>query len=252
MNSREIDAGTPYVRSAVRASTQRKPAREEVEGSKVSVSVSKRLQRGARAAEGMIEQENKDANVLTTPAPVGSRRRATAVSTRRKKEVEMVEEDADKNAIQEKPSAVANTPVAAPVSRRRATGRSVFAKIETVGGTSVQRAYSTRRSVRLLGKDLSKMSLMDTEDNELVKIHDDVSHDLSIMSEQVEDLSDTEKGTLDLTFMNFFVLFLSDVCFESAKLDVCIMQGLVYTQHQLWFRRIPWGWNINHMIQVQM
>ncbi|TKY67839.1 dentin sialophosphoprotein [Spatholobus suberectus] len=170
LNPTDGDAGTPSVhhRTAGRASTQRKGAREEAEGSKVKVST--RPQRGARAAEGVVEQENKDANVPVTPA-AASRRRATAVSTRRKKEVEMVVQDADnKNEVQgkPKPADVPKTPAVAPVSRTRATGRSVCTtKIETPAGTSAQRAYSTRRSVRLLEKDLSKMSLMDTDDTGL-------------------------------------------------------------------------------------
>ncbi|TKY67843.1 dentin sialophosphoprotein [Spatholobus suberectus] len=196
LNPTDGDAGTPSVhhRTAGRASTQRKGAREEAEGSKVKVST--RPQRGARAAEGVVEQENKDANVPVTPA-AASRRRATAVSTRRKKEVEMVVQDADnKNEVQgkPKPADVPKTPAVAPVSRTRATGRSVCTtKIETPAGTSAQRAYSTRRSVRLLEKDLSKMSLMDTDDTGLVKIHD-FSQELSNVSQQIEDSADTEKG----------------------------------------------------------
>ncbi|XP_061357361.1 uncharacterized protein LOC133301702 [Gastrolobium bilobum] len=128
-------------------------------------------------AEGVVEEENKDANVPVTPAMVQrSRRRVPAVSTRRKKETEMLEDEG-------KPK----TPAAAPSSRRRVTGRSVCTKTETPGGTtSVQQGYSTRRSVRLLGKNLSKMGLMDKIDN--------VSEELSNVSQQEEDSAETEKG----------------------------------------------------------
>ncbi|CAJ1934053.1 unnamed protein product [Sphenostylis stenocarpa] len=198
LNPIEGDAGTPNVniRMAGRASTQRKAPRAEAEGSNVKVSVSARPLRGAGAGQGVVEQKNKDANV-PPGTPAVSVRRATAVSTRRKKEVEMVEEDGDKKGVEGQPLDVPKTPVAASVSRRRATGRSVRStkKIENTGGTSVQRTYGTRRSVRLLEKDMSKMGLIDTEDTGSVKIDDDVSQELSNISHQVEDSCDTEKGS---------------------------------------------------------
>ncbi|KAJ1410208.1 hypothetical protein SESBI_22121 [Sesbania bispinosa] len=202
----DAGAGTPDIhhRKACRASTQKKSVKEP-ESSKVST----RLRGGARTgnAEGLVaEQENKDGNVPDTPAMLpGSRRRVPAVSTRRKKEVEMLEDD--KNGVQGKPMDVAKTPAPAPRSRARATGRTVCTKTETPGGdTSMQQAhYSTRRSVRLLGKGLSKMSLMDTEaDMGLAKI-DDVSEELSMgsVSQHVEDLSDTENGaSLEVSSLN--------------------------------------------------
>ncbi|KAL2329233.1 hypothetical protein Fmac_022660 [Flemingia macrophylla] len=161
LNPTEGDLGTPSVqqRTAVRASTQRKATRGEAEGLKVSVTVT----------------------------PSASRRKVTAVSTRRRKEVEVVEDaNADKNEVQEKvkPSDLPITPAAAPVSRARAAGRSVRA----TGGASVQGAYNTRRSVRLSVKDLSKMSLVDT------KIGDDVSQEFSNISQQLEDSFTAERG----------------------------------------------------------
>ncbi|KAK7312161.1 hypothetical protein VNO77_35818 [Canavalia gladiata] len=194
LNPKEVDAGTPDVR---RASAQRKAVRGEAEGSKAKAST--RPQRGAKAgiAEGVVEEENKDANVPVTPAV--SRRRATAVSTRRKKESEMVVLDDDdddddyKNGFQGKPANVPKTPAAAPSSRTRATGRSICTKIKTPSGNSVQSTYNTRRSVRLLEKNLSKMNLMDTEDMGFAKI-DDASQELSDVSQQVQDSSNTDKG----------------------------------------------------------
>lgn len=185
LNPKEGDVGTPDIRprTVSRTSTQRK-ARNEPESSKVTSRV--RRVPAAGTGEGVVEQENKDNNVPATPAavPPSSRRRVPAPSTRRsKKEAEMLEEDEDKG----KPK----TAVAAPRSRTRATGRSACTKIETSG-------YSTRRSVRLIGKSLSKMSLMDTEDEGLSKIGD-VSEELSGVSEHVEeDSSVTEKGMLNV------------------------------------------------------
>ncbi|BAT91190.1 hypothetical protein LR48_Vigan08g197900 [Vigna angularis] len=241
LNSSEADVGTPNVnlRTAGRASSQRKATKAEVEGSTVKVSASARPLRGARVgvASGVTEQENKDGSVPPV-TPAAGRRRATAVSTRRKKEVEIVEEDGDRNdasEVTEQENKDANVPpvtpaagrrratavstrkkkeveiveedgdkndapktvAAASVARRRATSVSVCTtKNETAGGNSVQRTYSTRRSVRLLENGLSKMSLIDTEDSGFVKIDDDdVSQELSNVSNQVEDSCHTEEGS---------------------------------------------------------
>ncbi|XP_058750932.1 uncharacterized protein LOC131623948 isoform X1 [Vicia villosa] len=181
MNPKEgVDIGTPAVqpRTAGRATTQRKPVKES-ESSKIST----RPNRGARSgvAEGEVEQENKNANVpVTTPAVVPcTRRRGPAVSTRGKKEVIILDDDEedDKNEVDEKTKDVpAKTPAVAPKSRTRAAGRSVRDKKDVSAGTSLQNAYSTRRSVRVLGKSLSKVSLVETEDKEQTK-SEDVSED---------------------------------------------------------------------------
>ena len=185
LNPTEAEAGdaTPdtHHSTACRTSTRRKALREEPQSSKVVSS--QRPRRGVVA-----EQENKDANVL--PVTPAARRKATAVSTRRtKKEPEMVEDEEEKNGDQGKPIDVPKTPAAVPSSWTRATGH----KTE---GTSVQRAYNTRRSVRLLEKNLSKMSLVDADDTGLDKI-DDVSEEVSSVSQQIEDSADTEEGMLD-------------------------------------------------------
>jgi hypothetical protein len=193
LNPREGgDVGTPAVqpRTACRTSTQRKP-------------VSTRVNRGVRAGvtEGVVEQENKSANVPVTPAVVpSSTRRAPAVYSRRKKEVIDIEDSGDdKTEVQGKPVDVAKTPAVAPTSRPRAAGRSVRNKNEIPEGTSVQKAYSTRRSVRLLGSSLSKMSLVETEDTKQTKI-DDVSEEMSSVSQHEEASVDTEKGMQGLLF----------------------------------------------------
>ncbi|KAI5387920.1 uncharacterized protein LOC127101366 isoform X2 [Lathyrus oleraceus] len=173
------DIATPAVqpRTAGRTTTQRKPVKES-ESSKIST----RPNRGARSGvvEGEAEQENKDANVSNTPAVVPcSRKRAPAVSTRRKTEVVILDDDEeeDKNEVDENPKdVVAKTPAVVPKSRTRAAGRLVRDKKEVSDGTSLQNAYSTRRSVRVLGKSLSKVSLVETEDKEQTK-SEDVSED---------------------------------------------------------------------------
>nr|XP_029147276.1 helicase SWR1 isoform X2 [Arachis hypogaea] len=175
----------PHRGAASRTATGNKPVREEQQSSKVVSS--QRPQRGTRRAgngDGVIasEQENKDANVLVTPA---AKKRAPAVSLRRKKEVEAVEDDEEKNRGNEKIIDLTETPAAVPSSRTRATGRKTK-------GTSVQQGYSTRRSVRLLEKNLSNMSLMDAEDNGLEKV-DDVSEEIISVSQQIEDSADTEE-----------------------------------------------------------
>ncbi|KAL4389717.1 hypothetical protein HN51_010651 [Arachis hypogaea] len=175
----------PHRGAASRTATRNKPVREEPQSSKVVSS--QRPQRGTRRAgngDGLIasEQENKDANVLVTPA---AKKRAPAVSLRRKKEVEAVEDDEEKNRGNEKIIDLTKTPAAVPSSRTRATGRKTK-------GTSVQQGYSTRRSVRLLEKNLSNMSLIDAEDNGLEKV-DDVSEEIISVSQQIEDSADTEE-----------------------------------------------------------
>jgi hypothetical protein len=202
LNPREGgDVGTPAVqpRTACRTSTQRKP-------------VSTRVNRGVRAGvtEGVVEQENKSANVPVTPAVVpSSTRRAPAVYSRRKKEVIDIEDSGDdKTEVQGKPVDVAKTPAVAPTSRSRAAGRSVRNKNEIPEGTSVQKAYSTRRSVRLLGSSLSKMSLVETDDTKQTKI-DDVSEEMSSVSQHEEASVDTEKGMQGLliivSVISFFI-----------------------------------------------
>ncbi|KAK7307981.1 hypothetical protein VNO77_41516 [Canavalia gladiata] len=125
--------------------------------------------KAARGGEG-IEQENKDMNMAATPAVPTSRRRATAISTRRKTKPQVP--DDEKNGGQGKPTEVPKTPAAV---------------------STVTRAYNTRRSVRLLEKNLSKMSLMDAEDiGGLVKM-DTMSEDMSYISQQTDDLPETGK-----------------------------------------------------------
>ncbi|XP_054813044.1 uncharacterized protein LOC129313725 isoform X2 [Prosopis cineraria] len=159
--SDEKDTGTP----ACRTSTRRKPVVEEPESSKIST----RLRRGTRAKnDEETDQENKDLNVPVTPAVPTTRRRAPAASTRRKKEDERPNDQVPK------------TP-AASNSRVKSTS-----------------AYNTRKSVRLLEKNLSKMSLVDKEETGSVKVDDETSEELTSFSKQIEDSVDSENGASSL------------------------------------------------------
>ncbi|KAK7308890.1 hypothetical protein RJT34_05208 [Clitoria ternatea] len=121
-----------------------------------------------------IEQEKIHVNVAMTPAVSTTRRRTAAVSTRRKTTSELLDNDKSEVQVQRMPTEVPITP-AAP--------------------TTATRVYNTRRSVRLLEKNLSKMSLMDTEDVVGGLKIDDMSEDMSNtnISQQTEDLAETEK-----------------------------------------------------------
>ncbi|XP_054791632.1 LOW QUALITY PROTEIN: uncharacterized protein LOC129297304 [Prosopis cineraria] len=159
--SDEKDTGTP----ACRTSTRRKPVVEEPESSKIST----RLRRGTRAKnDEETDQENKDLNVPVTPAVPTTRRRAPAASTRRKKEDERPNDQVPK------------TP-AASNSRVKSTS-----------------AYNTRKSVRLLEKNLSKMSLVEKEETGSVKVDDETSEELTSFSKQIEDSVDSENGASSL------------------------------------------------------
>ncbi|KAK9914659.1 hypothetical protein M0R45_038425 [Rubus argutus] len=103
-------------------------------------------------------------------------------TTRRAATRKTVAEEVD----QEKTEVPQKTPAAAPTTRRRAPAASARQKTEaqTETTTSVQRAYSTRRSVRLLGKTMAKMSL-DKESNMASSI-EELSTDTTNFSEQSE------------------------------------------------------------------
>ncbi|XP_061998387.1 uncharacterized protein LOC133715767 [Rosa rugosa] len=108
-------------------------------------------------------------------------------TTRRAATKKTVVEEVD----QEKTEVPPKTP-AAPSTRRRAPAASARQKTETLTETtSVQRAYSTRRSVRLLGKTMANMSL--DKDNTMTSSIDELSADTMDCSEQSE--SSVVKGS---------------------------------------------------------
>nr|XP_023874283.1 centrosome-associated zinc finger protein CP190 isoform X3 [Quercus suber] len=185
--------GSPDIpRTAARASTRRKPTKQVTESTQPLT----RTRRGTRgsAAQG-IDQENKDVNVLITPAPAvpGSRRRVPAASSRRKIETQLREAEEDEKSEAQESSDVVETPVV-PSNRRRAPATSALRKLETEN--SVQRVYSTRHSVRLLEKNLGEMSLVENGKSEPVKI-DDMSEDMTNNSEISEHSVQFEKEMSD-------------------------------------------------------
>lgn len=101
-----------------------------------------------------------------------------------------VAEEADQESIE----VVPKTP-AAPSSRRRAPPVSARQKTETQKEeSSVQRAYSTRRSVRLLEKTMEELSLVENRKIQPLKI-DDLSKE-----ETAADSSLTMSGNLIFFF----------------------------------------------------
>ncbi|KAJ7949835.1 Zinc finger, CCHC-type [Quillaja saponaria] len=178
--------GTPDTRTASRTSTRRKPIKEDSESSMLYTHPG-----CAETSEG-IDQENKDLYVPATPAMLNTRRRAPADSSRRKKEGQMGEDE--KNEGQKKKNTDLLATPAAPNSIR-INGLIASNKLETPKeGTLVQRTYRTRRSVRLLEKNMSKMSLLDTgRTEEPVKVVE-VSEEMSYGSERSDAPVDVKKG----------------------------------------------------------
>ncbi|KAK7817537.1 hypothetical protein CFP56_042759 [Quercus suber] len=202
--------GSPDIpRTAARASTRRKPTKQVTESTQPLT----RTRRGTRgsAAQG-IDQENKDVNVLITPAPAvpGSRRRVPAASSRRKIETQLREAEEDEKSEAQESSDVVETPVV-PSNRRRAPATSALRKLETEN--SVQRVYSTRHSVRLLEKNLGEMSLVENGKSEPVKI-DDMSEDMTNNSEISEHSVQFEKemsALLDKMEEHEYEMMFSDI-----------------------------------------
>ena len=184
--------------TAARASTRRKPTKQETESTQ-PLTRARRATRGS-AAQG-IDQENKDVNVLITPALAvpGGRRRVPAASSRRKIETQLREAEEDEKSEAQERSDVVETPVV-PSTRRRAPATSALWKLETEN--SVQRVYSTRHSVRLLAKNLGKMSLVENGKSEPVKI-DDLSEEMASSSEISELSVQFEKEMSGMCFSIF-------------------------------------------------
>ena len=171
--------GSPDIpRTAAKALTRRKPTKQETESTQPLT----RTCRGTRgsAAQG-IDQENKDVNVLITLALAvpGSHRRVPAASSCRKIETRLREAEEDEKSEAQERSEAVETPVV-PSTQQRAPVTSALRKLETEN--SVQQVYSTRHSVRLLEKNLGKMSLVENGKSEPVKI-DDFSEEMANSSE---------------------------------------------------------------------
>ncbi|CAL0329371.1 unnamed protein product [Lupinus luteus] len=177
LNPTEVDGGATAIRYTV---TQMKPE---------STKVNSRVQRGSRSKNVELEQNSNLIVLLDTPVaappPSNRRRKAIPVSNRRKKEVDVVIDDDDDDEDEVQLKDVTKTPAAISRSRSRATGRTV------AGGT----AYNTRRSMRLLEKNMSNMTLMDKQDmgrNNLEQEMDSVS-DQTQHSAETQEVNDAGK-----------------------------------------------------------
>ncbi|KAG6655746.1 hypothetical protein I3843_05G212600 [Carya illinoinensis] len=187
----EAVIGLPDIpRTACRTSTRRKPIKEESE-------ISQTLTRSRRGTNGRIpkdiDQENNDANAPITPAGPNSRRRAPAASACRNIEKQLREDDENEKIEAQGRNDVPKTP-AITSSRRRAPNAPAHTKLETQNGdTSVQRVYSTRRSVRLLEQNMEKLSIMENGKEEPAKA-DDLFEEPSNTSQRPEVSVELEKN----------------------------------------------------------
>lgn len=155
--------------TASRTSIRRKPIKEESESTQLLT----RSRRGTRrkTAED-INQENKDVNVLSTPAIPSSRRRAPAASACRNIDIQLREDEEEKKIDAQGRSDAPETP-AVPSSRRRGPAARGPRKLEAQNEeNSAQQLGSTRRSVRLLEKNMAKLSIIENVKGEPVKIHE--------------------------------------------------------------------------------
>lgn len=149
-----------------RTSTRRKAINVEPESSE-PLTCTRRTTR--RTVTGDADPENKSTNVPETPAIPTSRRRGPPASARRKTENKVMEASNDDKAVGQGKSDMPETS-AMQSSRSRALAVSAQQKMKPQEEKSVQRTYSTRRSVRLLEKSMEELSLRDTGRVDHVKI----------------------------------------------------------------------------------
>lgn len=206
--------GSPDIpRTACRTSTRRKPIKDEPKSTQ-PLSRTRRGTRGRTTED--IDQENKDVNVPITPAaPSGSRRASAAALSRRNIETQMREDEEDKKKEAQGRSAV-------PSSRGRPPVASARRKLETQKEVnSVQRVYSTRRSVRLLENNMAKLSMMENGSAEPIKIDRDLFEEMGNSSERSEVSVEVEKniqgmclGTRIYTFRfsNYYMRNFLSIC----------------------------------------
>ncbi|KAK4256233.1 hypothetical protein QN277_009126 [Acacia crassicarpa] len=212
----EKGAGT----SACRTSIRIKPAVEEPESSKVST----RLRRGTRGkTDKEIDQENKDLNVPVTPAAATTRRRVPAASTRRKKEDEKPADHVSKTPAASnsrvKATSAYNTRRSVRLLDKSLSKMNLMDNEETVsvnvdaiseelssvsqmedsedtenGASSL--AISTEviektdeSELTSSAKNLSKVSFVDADETESVKI-DEISEEVTDLPQKVEESED--------------------------------------------------------------
>ncbi|XP_038701046.1 uncharacterized protein LOC119997890 isoform X2 [Tripterygium wilfordii] len=166
---------------------RRKPSNAEPGSSKCLTSA-RRATRRAAAEEG--DEENKNVDVTKTPAAPTTRRRATVHSARQKVGIHLEEAD---EGPQKRDVAESS---AVPTSRRRAPATSSRWKIDGQKDEgSVQRMYSTRRSVRLLEKSMSELSMKEHGRLEPIKmIEDEESEGKKETSDSAQEIDGLESS----------------------------------------------------------
>lgn len=162
---KEEFVSSEFPQTALRTSTRKKAVKGET--------MTTRTRRTA-AARGTEELENRDLNVaLTTPSlPSGRRRTATASSACKKVDFQMtVNDQKEDNDLDQEKNVIEKTP-AVPKSQKRAAGASTRKRTETCNnGAAEQRVYSTRRSVRLLEKNMESLTLGEDRKMEPITVH---------------------------------------------------------------------------------
>lgn len=184
-------------RTACRTSTRRNSIKEESE-------ISQTLTRSCRNTNGRtnkdIDLENNEANVPITPAGPNSRRRAPAASACRNIEKQLREDDENEKIEVQRRNDVPKTP-AITSSRRRAPAATAHTKLEIQNGdNSVQRVYSTRRSVRLLEQNMAKLSIMEIGMEEPAEV--DLFVEPTNTSERSEFSVEVEKNISGMRLVN--------------------------------------------------
>lgn len=160
--------------------TRRKTTKDETQSSEL---VTRSCYVVNKSLAGEMDQENKNMNMLQNPSVPQSRRRAAATSVSVKLDVTDMMPEAN----------VSKTPAAR--STRRAQAAASSKKDE-----SVQRVYSTRRSVRLLEESMADLSL---KTNVPAKKHEDAER---------EDSPAGMKCNLSLSFSKQMIVML--LCVE--------------------------------------
>lgn len=162
---KEEFVSSEFPQTALRTSTRKKAVKGET--------MTTRTRRTA-AARGTEELENRDLNVaLTTPSLLSGRRRtATASSACKKVDFQMtVNDQKEDNDLDQEKNVIEKTP-AVPKSQKRAAGASTRKRTETCNnGAAEQRVYSTRRSVRLLEKNMESLTLGEDRKMEPITVH---------------------------------------------------------------------------------
>ncbi|KAL3731870.1 hypothetical protein ACJRO7_028695 [Eucalyptus globulus] len=159
---------TPAPRTATRASARAKTTKDPDSSQVVS-----RARRSTTSSRHAADQENKEVNLPdTTAVPMTGKRTGLASARRKPESVKIDEKNEEENRGVPKASAVKST-------QRKAQA------------AAAPRAYSTRRSVRLLGKSMSELKVSEERTSEMEPIKMD---DLGLKEESDEVLEEIEEN----------------------------------------------------------